>query len=139
LGSGANISGTFNWTPPAGFNKDMIVVFRLRDNVFTKDFTLLMRRNPTAIVEVGNIAQNVKVFPNPAKDQLYISMDLKQDINGSVSLYSSLGQKVKTFYTGRMMKGSFRLDEAINLAPGVYFLNVTGEGKTVYTQTVVVQ
>jgi len=138
-GTGGNISGTFNWTPPANFNKDMVVLFRLRENMFTKDFTLLMRRSPTAIVEMGSIANNVKVFPNPAKDKLHISMDLKQDLDGSISLYSSLGQKVRTIYTGHMMKGSFRADEDLNLAPGVYFLTVTGEGKTVYTQTVVIQ
>ena len=138
-GSGTSISGTFQWTPPANFNQDMIVLFRLRDNIFTKDFTLLLRRNPTAIVEMQHIVGNVNVFPNPAKDKLHIAMDLKQDVNGSVSLYSSLGQKVKTFYTGRMPKGSFRIDEDINLAPGLYFLAVTGEDKSVHTQAVVIQ
>lgn len=138
-GSGNNISGTFSWTPPAAFNKDMVVTFRLKDNIFTKDFTLLLRRNPTGIAGTENIAGNVKVFPNPAKDVLHISMDLEKDIDGSICLYSTLGQKVKTIYSGRMPKGSFRMEEAVSLAPGMYFLSITDKGAAVHTQPVMIQ
>ncbi|RYZ39119.1 MAG: hypothetical protein EOP49_30450, partial [Sphingobacteriales bacterium] len=64
------ITGSFNWTPPASFTQDVIVVFRIGDGQFAKDFTLLLKKNPNpnAVNTIATAVSELKVFPNPASD-----------------------------------------------------------------------
>lgn len=139
--SGNDLIGTFTWTPPVNFTKDMIVVFRLRDGLYTKDFTLLVRKgDATAVGNInGDVNTSITVFPNPAKDKLNITLQLDEAINGDVALYSSLGQKVKSLYSGNIKRGTTQLTEDVHIASGIYYMIVRDNGKVVKTLPVVIQ
>jgi hypothetical protein len=138
--SGNTITGTFQWTPPANFVKDVIVVFRLGDGMFAKDFTLLLRKkDPTGITSVPSSLKNIAAFPNPAKDKLNVSLDLEKEIDGDISLYSIMGQKMHTIYSGKLPKGTTRLSDDIKLSSGMYYLVVKDNGRTVKTVSVAIQ
>lgn len=140
-GTGSLIAGNFLWTPPANYTQDMIVVFRLKNGQFTKDFTLLMRKNPnpSGVSNLTNGVQTINVFPNPAKNKINVSLQLDKAINGDVALYSSIGQKVKSIYTGKLMKGNMQLTDDLNLSAGMYFLVVKDNGNIIKTVSVAIQ
>ncbi len=140
-GTGSNISGTLHWTPDINFTKDIIVVFRLRETQFTKDYTLLLRKNPNAN-GVNNIPEQqcmVQVYPNPVHNSLNVSIDLAKNLNGDISLYSILGEKVATIYSGKLEKGSHNLNKNIDVAAGMYYLVVRDNGIVINTKHIVVQ
>ena len=138
---GNNLIGTFAWTPPAGFTKDMIVVFRVRDGLFTRDFTLLLRKGDVTSVNSigGNVNNEISVFPNPASNKLTLSFNIEEEISGDVVLYSTLGQKVQTLFTGTISKGNTQLSRELNLAPGTYYLIVRDNGQAVKTLPVIIR
>ena len=68
-------------------------------------------------------SKSLSVYPNPVKDQLTIKTELSIE---SVMIFNILGKQVKT------ISGDSILDNRIdmsNLLDGVYFLNITAEGK----------
>jgi len=139
--AGTYITGTMKWTPPAGLTKDIITVFRLTGGIFSTDQTLVLRRDPhsTAVAPVQGNEHTVAVYPNPAHNTINISLSLTEGINGDISLYSVLGQKVQTIYTGSLPKGSHQLTDNITVAPGMYFIIVKDNGNIINTQHVVIQ
>jgi len=139
--AGNDVIGTFTWTPPVNFTKDMIVVFRVRDGQFSKDFTLLLRKGDiTAVANInGDVNNSITVFPNPVSNKLNVSLDLDKEINGDIALYSSLGQKVSTLYSGKIAKGTTTLRSDIALASGMYYVIVKDNGKAIKTLPVTIQ
>lgn len=68
---------------------------------------------------------DLKIYPNPVKDQLKIEFSSFDTYNVTIQLYNSVGQLVRT-----IMEVS--KDQEINLsdfAPGMYFLKVQKEGE----------
>ncbi|XZF14566.1 T9SS type A sorting domain-containing protein [Chitinophagaceae bacterium MMS25-I14] len=140
--NGSNtVTGTLHWTPAANFTSDVTAVFRLRQGMFTKDFTVVMRKNPNpnSVPTVTSGVKSMKVFPNPAKGSVNISMELASDLNGGIFVYNSLGQMVHVIYEGKLAKGTYNMQDNLNLAAGVYQVVVKGEGKTMQTQALVLQ
>jgi len=142
-GTGNNITGTLHWTPPANLSKDVIVVFRLSTDKFMRDYTLLLRKNPAVqpsnVAGIQQNANTVQVFPNPVQHNMQVALSLSNDINSDISLYSVIGQKVASVYSGKMQKGTYKLEQEINVAPGTYFLVVKDNGKLINTQQVIVE
>ncbi len=140
-GAGNNVTGNFNWTPPANFTKDVIMVFRLRNGTFTKDFTLLLRHTstPQNVATTTNTISSLTVYPNPAHNSIQLNLDLTKGMNADVSVYSTLGVKVKTIYEGKLPKGTTQMKDDLNLAAGMYYITVKEDGKTIKTQTLAIQ
>ncbi len=140
-GTASNISGVLNWTPSATYNKDVILVFRLKDGWRTKDYTLLLRRNqwPSGINNVNNGLNDMRVYPNPANTQINVSLNLEKEMNGEISLYSAIGQKVATFQNGKLAKGNHQINQNINLASGMYYLVVRDGSKIIKSVPVAVK
>lgn len=138
---GNEVVGTFSWTPTAAFTKDILVVFRLRDGYVTKDFTLLLRRSGSlGVNQVNGAIANLKVYPNPAHNELNIALQLEKEIaHANIDLYNTLGQKVQSIYNGKMMKGSVALHQKLNVVPGVYFLTIKDNGGVVKTEAITIQ
>jgi hypothetical protein len=141
IGSGNNIIGNLSWMPPLNYKKDVIVVFRLGNGVFTQDFTLLLRKdpNPTNVQAITSGLSNLVVYPNPAKDQLHINLELQKEINSNICLYNAIGQKVATIYDGKLMKGNSSLSANLHLATGIYQLVVRDNGAIIKTVSVAIQ
>jgi hypothetical protein len=139
--SGNIITGTFLWTPPANYANDVLAVFRLKDGQFTRDFTLLMKKSPfpASVPGVNGSLSNITVFPNPASNKLNVDLELNNSINAEVNLYSAIGQKVKSIYSGKLLKGNNRLTDDLNVVPGIYLLSVKEDGKIIKTVSIAVK
>lgn len=141
IGSGNNIIGYLKWTPSTEFSKDVIVVFRLGDGVFAQDFTLLLRKNPAAtnVKTFNNPVRNFSVYPNPARQNINLNIDLQKDIYAAISVYNTLGQQVAEIYNGKLMKGSSTLTSNIHLSSGIYNIAVRENGTMIKSVKLVVE
>ncbi|MCB0570888.1 MAG: T9SS type A sorting domain-containing protein [Phaeodactylibacter sp.] len=80
----------------------------------------------------------VKVFPNPVKALLNVSVDLPEAAeNLNIRMANAFGQVVYERYFGRLQNDNIEIDVA-NLPAGAYMIQVS-DGKAQYTQSVVVQ
>ena len=138
-GTGMNMVGTLTWTPPAGFSRDEICVFRIGDGQVMKDFTLLLRRKPTSIGTQENIVGGLTIFPNPTKNTIHLNIELSRDANSDISIYSVLGEKVNAFYSGKLMKGTNAIEKEISVSKGVYYILVRLEGQIVKAEKIIVE
>jgi len=78
----------------------------------------------TAIKEVDLDGERVKLYPNPAKDQVYIKLDAKNESNIKVELYDMFGKIVLSEnYTS--IQGEFKTGiDVARLDRGVYFVKI---------------
>ena len=69
------------------------------------------------------------VFPNPASDQVFIAMNLREQASINIKLVDLQGNEVQKLYSGEMLTGlneiSFTLNESTD--NGVYILMIEGE------------
>jgi len=89
---------------------------------------VILKSTPTGISEHKNQADEIKVFPNPANDQLRIRINRSQDYNSSLyqsqyyTLLNSLGQ---TISVGNLQPEAY--EHTINtssLTGGLYFIKI---------------
>jgi hypothetical protein len=68
--------------------------------------------------------ERVKLYPNPAKDQVYIKLDAKNESNIKVELYDMFGKIVLSEnYTS--IQGEFKTGiDVARLDRGVYFVKI---------------
>lgn len=138
--TGASVTGTLNWTPDATFDKDVILVFRLRDGMWTKDYTLLLtKNNNTSVGSTSSADASIVAYPNPVTSTLNVDVNLAKDMNGDIAMFSAIGQKVTTFQAGKLTKGTHHISQNINLASGMYYLVVRDGNKIVKTVPVAVK
>lgn len=76
------------------------------------------------LLSIDELQQSeIKMFPNPAKDQLYIRLPIEIEIN-NITIFNDLGTLVKTIYNNTI--------NISNLSTGIYFIVInTNEGKTI--------
>lgn len=80
----------------------------------------------TGINDVSAVNENVVIYPQPAKDKLFIKMQLdKSWQDASIDLYNLLGQKIATLYKGNL-KTTEQLDLTLptQLATGNYIIDI---------------
>jgi len=74
--------------------------------------------------------EGISIYPNPAKDNLHLSFNLRKATKLSISLLDQTGKRVKLFQNKRLEVGLQDLNFPIeNLAPGVYFVQLRGGGR----------
>lgn len=73
------------------------------------------------------ILNNVKVFPNPATDELNLTYSINKESNVTIKIMDVLGNEITTLLTERLSAGeqinSFNI--ASKLASGFYFIRVS--------------
>ncbi len=93
-------------------------------------------------VDVGlSGSYNFSTYPNPVKEQATIEFAVKEKANVTVSLYNTLGQRVKTIHRGRTPAEQTQrvaLD-ANGLSSGLYFVRLQGAGFTATKRITVVR
>ena len=70
--------------------------------------------------------QPVIIFPNPCHDDLYLHFNSEKTGFNKLEIFNSNGQKFSEFDVNSELYQHFNLD---NLSSGLYFLQLTGEGK----------
>lgn len=87
------------------------------------DYWVIKLDSPVGISE-NNIASEMIIFPNPAKDELTIT--LSQFQNGQLEVYNSIGEKVYT----QKISANNKLQIG-NWCEGIYFVKITSGEKIV--------
>ncbi len=137
---GQDIQGTMEWTPPMGYNKDVLVVFRLRDGLWTKDFTLrLEAAEPNSITKVSDVMSDVKVYPNPTEDAFIVSFTNKEASTAQIEIHNYLGQKVDDLFEGNLPKGQWSMQYTDKLPTGLYYISIQAEGEKAMTLPLLVK
>ncbi len=87
---------------------------------------------PAGIKNVKNQSTAFTIFPNPAKEQIAISYNLKQSGNIEVNLYSCDGREIANLCNNIACEGNntqtIKLPASIN--PGMYFIQVIADGES---------
>ncbi len=134
------ITGTFSWTPPTGYDKNVIVVFRLRDGLWTTDFTLrLQPGDPQRTHTVDQKISGIKVYPNPSDDNFTISLDNLEANTTQIELHNYLGQKVDNIFEGKLPRGHWDIQYTEDLPAGVYLIRVSVDGTPVQSVPLMVR
>ncbi len=91
-----------------------------------------------SVNEVDAPAQ-VKAYPNPASDMVYIDFESPEDKWVEIALYNINGQLVKTFIRDEVKAGSNQFSFSVSpLAAGTYVLNIAGSNGIVATKKIVI-
>jgi len=84
---------------------------------------------PTAIANIGHIASNIQLFPNPSEGVITLSYSLPKSSDVTIGIYNSYGQLVKEITNERQTAGRQEtVFDAQKLALGIYFLKMSVEG-----------
>lgn len=86
--------------------------------------------NGTVIKNSNN--KEFNVFPNPTKNNLYISTNDTSNYNVEIS--NTLGKKINSIIN---LKTNFI--DVSNLSPGVYFVKISSDDKTVFLQKIIIE
>ncbi len=118
---GTTMNGTFNWTPAAVESGDFTAVIRARNGNFSRDYTVVLKPNPTpnAVSSVKGAAMEAKLYPNPTTGAFSV------EANGaaSVRIFNNIGQQVDVVYEGGANgKTTFTYNKS--LAKGLYFVRI---------------
>ena len=98
----------------------------------------LIKFKPTGLINLTNIEtgekETIKVYPNPAKDFVYVDIDATNFEKGEIELFDMQGKLVKKAKLGA--KQGNRIDVS-NLNAGAYSYNVSLNGKTLSGKVIV--
>jgi len=97
--------------------------------------------NATAVSNVKDDQQFLKIFPNPAHNKFVLSYETSDAGNVQAELFNVIGQKQAVLFNNvQQAKGphtqTFNAAD-YHLAPGVYFINFTADNKTTTEKLVI--
>ena len=99
---------------------------------FGDDDIWLIKYHPKGIIGLTNLEtgekESIKVYPNPAKDYVYIDFEATNFERGEIELFDMQGKFVKKAFLSA--KQGNRIDVS-NLNAGAYTYNVSLNGKTI--------
>ncbi len=100
--------------------------------------------SPDTSANISSVTQpskpsQIRAYPNPAMDMVYIDFESPEDKWVEIALYSIDGQLVKTFIKDEVKGGTNQFSFSVApLAAGTYVLNVTGTKGMVSSKKIVV-
>ena len=118
-------SGTYSVTVTDNIGCSVI------DNVFVPLIPIGIENNVVSI-------SNLKVFPNPSKNEFMLEMELAKPLDVEITLLNTLGQVI---YSKKLTKYSGKYKRIINtqnLRPGVYLLGVQTKEGTIRKRVLIV-
>jgi len=94
-----------------------------------------IQENPVTIQRINIPASKigVKAFPNPFNDKIRFVINVPESGKGSLEIFNTLGQKVKTVHQGLMAEGTQTFDFSVPMAQRstlVYVLRLNGKQVT---------
>lgn len=143
-GNDNEIKGTFTWQPQSQHlrQEPHLVVFRLSDGYLTDDKTVqLLVKNASGLsLSEKSIETQLKLFPNPAQDQVFIELDHHRSVELRMELISLTGQIVMVHENLNSVDGKnlFALNVAAVKA-GAYLLRLQLEGGKSITRRLLIE
>ena len=115
-------------------NDGGVIIAALSD----EDDAWLIKFKPTGLINLTNIEtgekETIKVYPNPAKDYIYVDIEATNFEKGEIELFDMQGKLVKKAKLSA--KQGNRVDVS-NLNAGAYTYNVSLNGKTISGKVIV--
>lgn len=137
----ANATFSFEWVAPLSSNSAKIYVAGIGANgngSTSGDFpmaTSLLLNTPTitAVSENNNPIAALSLFPNPTKDNIHLTYQLRESDVIKAQLVSITGQLVTTLFNEKQDAGVFSKTLALptNIETGVYFLKLSSGNQVV--------
>jgi hypothetical protein len=82
--------------------------------------------NETLVTKTASANLDLTAYPVPFKDNLNIKVASPLNMNGTLSLYNGIGQKVQDFGTYTLKKGENEINlNTVELPIGLYFIRMT--------------
>jgi hypothetical protein len=89
----------------------------------------------TAVNTLPQTAQYISTFPNPAKTDVTIRIDVKENTSLDISILDLSGKEILQFLNQEVQQGIFEKQVNVSgIANGNYFVRATMNGKTSLTQ-----
>ncbi len=97
------------------------------NNIYIDDINMFAAS--TASIDEENKAMSVSVYPNPLGATTTLNLNGKAGDDYSVTLYSTLGQKITEVYAGTLTSGTNTIEWSTAALPkGIYLLRVESAG-----------
>ncbi len=84
---------------------------------------VLLKSEPNGIEEIKSSLDEIRLFPNPAKNEMFINLRSGDDGSVQITVFDQQGQKVKVFNTYFDGHSAIRVDVS-SLQKGYYFVSV---------------
>jgi len=129
----------FKWTAPAATTGPVTFYYCYAtedgdgdpgSNVIYKS-SVTINPSASAIADISEKVNDLKIFPNPVSNELGMAFNLKQNSEVSVQLYTIDGKLVNQLINQKMNAGP--VSEQFNISmlqPGIYLVNLTVDGIT---------
>lgn len=112
------------------------------------EYRVLLNRNliNAVVTSTGGVPSvsvsglSASLFPNPAKSNPVLEIDVPETGKVQVELYNKLGQRVNTIFSDRLLKGNHRISLAgktDNLPAGSYLLVIQHAGVSVSVKMII--
>lgn len=83
---------------------------------------------------------SIDIYPNPFNSTSMINYSIPSDGSVHITLFNSIGQKIKTIYSGEVIKGEHSLFmDSDGLSTGVYFCHLTFSGQVLTRQVLLIK
>ena len=93
----------------------------------------------SALKLVGNNAERLSLFPNPAKGNTIIALENAVDKNIEISLINILGSEITNLYSGLVISNYQEIPVDLSkYEKGIYFVKVVSNGDVIMTEKLVV-
>lgn len=123
----------------SGSNKRVLfstLSFATSDTTIMRD-SILTLLNITSIAEFPNVVNTFSVYPNPAKDNVSIYLDLKETTNLLVEITDVVGKQVAVVINEKQHGIVTKQFSTTTLQNGNYFVRLQANGKTTTKQLTV--
>lgn len=107
------------------------------DETYFKDMQLVYTPDQTSRINPKVVAADIRIYPVPAREQLFISLDLPTTNTISIDLYSIDMKLIDRVFSGKLEAGKQVVAQPINTGqaiPGTYILLIRGENLFVSRQ-----
>jgi PKD repeat protein len=108
------------------------------NNLFVDDINLTGQVFSTDVAAVSQSEIEFNVFPNPAKDEVHLEVNLAQADEIQIVVLDIQGRLISTVFAGKMDAGSRILDlDGTSFSAGVYLIQISGSFGKEYKRFVV--
>jgi len=135
-----NLTANFNWSPNATMARDepYFIVFRVSDNYFTHDYTVMFKVSAPAAIAENNVFSIGNIYPNPINSMIFLTVSLDKETKISMRILDILGNQVYKMPEGFYDTGKHLLSGVTDLPNGQYIAQVLKDDKVYKTQKIVV-
>jgi len=106
--------------------------FSTSDTTIMRDSILNLLQTTTGLSSYDNTpSANLKVFPNPANDNISVDFETAQSSEVNLSITDLTGKKIQEIYNGKLNSGKYNYPiSATNIPSGLYLVNLNINGNS---------